>query len=102
VSLRLRRVFRLAPQRIVVADAVGPVADIVARRLVAPRLERVLDRHADQFAQVGETLVSDQRKALLLFRHFCVAPFQGHLTFIFIQPASRKRDRGLPHERGRR
>src|SRR6202011_4161949 len=37
-SLRLRPVLRVAPQRIVVADAVGPVTDVVARRFVTPWL----------------------------------------------------------------
>ena len=39
--LGLRGVVGIAPQRVVVADAVRVVADVVARRLVAPRLERV-------------------------------------------------------------
>ena len=46
------RVLRHAPQRIVVADAVGVVADVVARRLVAPRLGRRADLDADALAQL--------------------------------------------------
>src|SRR5262249_22811203 len=49
----------IAPQRIIVADAVRPMADIVARGVVAPRLERVLNRYADELTQLSETLVGD-------------------------------------------
>src|SRR4030095_921516 len=52
----LRGVGGVAPERIVVADAVGVMADAVARRLVAPRLERVGDLDTDAFAEGLEAL----------------------------------------------
>ena len=52
---RFLRVVGVAPQRVVVADPVRVVPNIVARRLVAPRLERVPDPHPDPFAQVVES-----------------------------------------------
>ena len=55
-ELRLGGVFRNAPQRIVVADAVGVVADVVARCLVAPRLGGHADLHADALAQRVQAL----------------------------------------------
>ncbi len=67
---RARRVGRVAPERVVVADAVGVVADVVAGGLVAPRLERVGDGHADAPAQVLEALRGDLGEELLgLGRH---------------------------------
>jgi hypothetical protein len=59
------RVGRVAPERVVVADAVGVVADIVAGGLVAPRLERVGDGDADAAAQVVEALLGDLGEELL-------------------------------------
>jgi hypothetical protein len=54
---------RIAPQRVVVADAMGVVTDGVTGRLVVPRLHRVGDLDADARAQVVETLLGDLRKA---------------------------------------
>jgi len=54
-----RRVGRIAPEGIVVADAVRVVADVVAGGLVAPGLEGVGDRHPDPAAQVVEALLGD-------------------------------------------
>src|SRR4029077_2741533 len=54
-----RRVGRVAPERVVVADAVRVVADVVAGGLVAPGLEGVGDRHPDPPAQVVEALLGD-------------------------------------------
>ncbi len=58
----LRRVVRIAPQRIVVADAVRVVPDVVAGRLVAPRLLRGADLDADALAQVVQALLGDLRE----------------------------------------
>ena len=70
-ELRLLRVFRHAPQRIVVADAMGVVADVVARRLVAPRLGGLADLDADALAQRIEPFLGDLRKAPFhCVRHF--------------------------------
>src|SRR6202047_146812 len=47
-----------------------PMANIVARGLVAPRFERVFDWNVDQLLQLIQAFIGDQRKALLLgFRH---------------------------------
>src|SRR5271170_3105468 len=67
--LRFLAVGRIAPQGIVVADAVRPVPDAVAGGLVAPRLERVLNRNANQLAQVGEAPFGDYRKSIRGLRH---------------------------------
>ena len=64
VSAR-RRVFGVAPQRIVVADAVRVVADVVARRLVAPRLRGRADLHADALAQLVQALPGNLGKFAL-------------------------------------
>ena len=48
---RLGRIVGVAPQRIVVADAVRVVADVVARGLVAPRFGGGADLLADALAQ---------------------------------------------------
>ncbi len=55
-------VLGIAPERVVVADTVRVVAQVVARGLVAPRLERVRDLDADPAAQVLEALLGDLRK----------------------------------------
>ena len=47
----------IAPQRIVVADAVRVVADVVARGLIAPRLGGRADRDADALAQIVKALL---------------------------------------------
>ena len=59
----------IAPQGVVIADAVCPMANVVAGRLITPRLHRVLNRHTDQFPQVSETLFRDERKTRLVFWH---------------------------------
>src|SRR4029453_19655481 len=64
-------VLGIAPERVVVADAVGVVADVVARRLVAPWLERVGDLDADPPAQAVEPLRGDLGKQRLLTGHAC-------------------------------
>ena len=59
---RARRIVRIAPQRIVVADAMRVVADRVARRLVAPGLQRVLDPHVHASSQRIQRFVGDLRE----------------------------------------
>src|SRR5207249_1840848 len=63
------RIVGIAPERVVVADAVGVVADAVACRLVAPGLERVGDLDADPAAQVVQALLGDLRKERPLTGH---------------------------------
>ena len=71
----LRRVVRIAPQRIVVADAVRVVADVVARRLVAPRLERVRrSRTPMRRRSASSAFVGDLREQLRSDRRSCRAP----------------------------
>jgi hypothetical protein len=53
----------VTPQRIVVADAVRPMPDTVARGLGALRLEGLFDGHAYELAERGEALVGDPREA---------------------------------------
>src|SRR5207245_10731216 len=67
--VRAGRVVGIAPERVVVSDAVGIVADVVARRLMAPRLERVGDLDADSPAQVVEPLLGDLREERRLTGH---------------------------------
>ena len=50
------RILRIAPERVIVADAMRIMADIVARGLVAPRLDRLLDLDADALAKLGQSL----------------------------------------------
>src|SRR3546814_7438787 len=57
-----RGVVRVAPQRVVVADAVRVVADVVARGLMAPRLGGVFDFVANALAQGIEALLRDLGK----------------------------------------
>src|SRR3546814_10136615 len=57
-----RRVVRIAPQRVVVADAMRVVADVVARGLMAPRLGGVFDFVANALAQGIEALLRDPGK----------------------------------------
>src|SRR5262249_27852323 len=52
-----------APRGIVAADAMGVVADVVARRLIAPRLRRVFDGLAEPFAQMIQASLGDLWKA---------------------------------------
>jgi hypothetical protein len=67
---RAASVLGIAPERVVVADAVRVVTDVVARGLVAPRLDRVLDRLADAPAQLVERRVGDADEfALQGFAH---------------------------------
>src|SRR5579883_3391155 len=56
---RASRIIRVAPEWIVITDTVRPMPDIVAGCFVAPGFERVFDWHINQFAQFGETLLSD-------------------------------------------
>src|SRR3990167_6973540 len=63
------RVFRIAPQRVVVADAVSVVTDRVTGGFVVPRLDCVGDLDANALAQLGQTLFSYFRK------------FRSHLYF---------------------
>src|SRR5206468_10370431 len=67
--VRAGRVVGIAPERVVVSDAVGIVADVVARRLVAPRFERIGDLDADSPAQVVEPLLGDLREERCLTGH---------------------------------
>ncbi|MPM85115.1 hypothetical protein SDC9_132192 [bioreactor metagenome] len=73
--LRLGSVVRVAPQRIVVANAMRVVANVVARGLMAPRLGRLADLYTDALAQVIQALVGDLGKAALfcdLGEHVCL------------------------------
>src|SRR3546814_11674814 len=54
-----RGVVRVAPQRVVVADAVRVVADVVARGLMAPGLGGVVDFVAAARAQRIEAVLRD-------------------------------------------
>src|ERR1019366_3340929 len=56
---RPRTIPGIAPQWVVVADTVRVVTNVVAGRLVAPRLQRVLDADADAPAQIVDALVGD-------------------------------------------
>ena len=75
---RALRVLRIAPERIVVADAVRVVADPVARGLVAPGLERVGDLDADAAPEVVEALVGDLREHRGRACRGCCRPVRGH------------------------
>ena len=57
-----RRIVGVAPQRVVVADAVSVVADVVARGLVAPGFLRGPDPNADARAQLVQRGVGDLRE----------------------------------------
>src|SRR5260370_12683484 len=46
-----------------------PTEDTCARRLAAPRLQRVLDRNTDELAQLGDAMFGDQGKALGCVTH---------------------------------
>ena len=59
----------IAPQGVVIADPVCPMANVVAGRLITPWLYCVLNRYAEQFPQVSETLFRDERKTRLVFWH---------------------------------
>src|SRR4030088_955479 len=59
----------IAPQRIIVPDSMRPMAYTLATSHMAPRLERVFDRHADQLTQVSQTAIGDNRKALFRIGH---------------------------------
>ena len=52
--LRLGRVLRIAPQRVVVTDAMRIVANVVARGLVAPWLDRARHRLTNAAAKIVE------------------------------------------------
>ncbi len=67
--LGLCSVLGVAPQWIVVTDAVCVMPDVVARRLVAPRLKRVLDRNADPPAQQVQPLFGNFRKQIGITSH---------------------------------
>src|SRR3546814_7490880 len=67
--LGLRGVGRVAPQRVVIADAVRVVTDAVARGFVVPRFNRVGDGHADAAAKVGKTFFGDLGKAIRSEEH---------------------------------
>src|SRR5690606_11675147 len=56
------RVLRVAPQRVVVANAVRIVADVVARGLVAPGFGRGADLYADAGAQLVQAAFGDLGK----------------------------------------
>ena len=71
-ELGLPRIFGDAPQRIVVADAVRVVADVVACGLVAPRLGGLADLDADARAKRIEAFVGDLGKAAFHLRHLPV------------------------------
>ena len=86
-ELRLRRVFGDAPERIVVADAVRVVADVVARGLVAPWLGGHTDLHADALAQLVEPLLGDLRK-----RAFSRRQHGSYPSWIFQMARSRSRN----------
>ena len=73
--LRLGRVVRIAPQRVVVADAVRVVANVVARGLMAPGLCGLADLHADALAQIVQTFIGDLGEIALLMnlgKHVCL------------------------------
>ena len=64
------RIVRIAPQRIVVADPVRVMADLIARRLVAPRLQRVLDPHVQPASQRIQPFFGDVREQpVRIFAH---------------------------------
>lgn len=63
-------IVRVAPERVVIANTVSIVTDIVARGFVAPRFDRLLDLYADARAQVIETLLRDFRKLPDHFIHY--------------------------------
>src|SRR5262245_58708739 len=61
----LRGIVGIAPERIVVADAMRIVADIVPRRLVTPGLGGHAYGDADALAQLVEALFGDLRESAL-------------------------------------
>src|SRR5262245_41773463 len=58
-------IFGITPQRVVVADAVCVVTDVVPRRLITPRLDGVGDRDTDGPPKQLHTLVGDGGESLL-------------------------------------
>src|SRR5690625_1808366 len=60
-------VFGVAPQRVVVADAVSVVTDAVTGRFIVPRLNGIGDLDADALAEVGQAFLGDLGK--LVGRH---------------------------------
>ena len=65
--MRLCGIGRIAPQRVIVADAMRVMPDIVACRFIAPRLERILDFYADPFAQRIERRLGDSGELPIKF-----------------------------------
>src|SRR3989442_13692519 len=49
----------IAPQGVVIADAVCQMANVVTGHLITPRLHRILNRSDDQFPQCTESLFRD-------------------------------------------
>ena len=80
---------RVAPQRVVVADAVGVVPHIVAGDLVAPRLDGVGDRHPDEPPQVVERVVGDDGEAPPVVSGVDVhrLPVRRHLPLPLVTPS---------------
>src|SRR5262245_34864028 len=62
-------IHRIAPQWVIIPNAMRIVAHVVACRLVAPRFKRVLNGHPDQLSQGFEGFISNQGKTLLGFCH---------------------------------
>src|SRR5882757_2229101 len=66
----------IAPQRIVVADTVRVMADVVARRLIAPGLGGHAEGDAEAFAQIVDAFLGD----------FLKSGFDGikHMIFLYL------------------
>jgi hypothetical protein len=87
--LCLRRILGHAPQRIVIADAVRVVADVVARGLVAPWLGGHADLHADALAQLLQSVFGDLGERAL-------GGVEHHPSFFKSVFRLRARDRAAP------
>src|SRR5262249_3047633 len=55
-------VSRITPERVVIADPMGVVPNVVTGSFVAPRLERVLDALTNALPECIQRLVSDTDK----------------------------------------
>ncbi|KAG1257036.1 hypothetical protein G6F65_016063 [Rhizopus arrhizus] len=92
--LGLGRVFRVGPQGVVVADAVGVVADVVARGLVAPRFGGGADLHADAGTQFIQAAFGDFGEA-----SFGLGLGQHDVSWGWVRRARRARRLRLKHQR---